>query len=281
VVAVLCRAKAGEFSRGALRKWMTAVTAPIANRQPIAAEAVTIHQWRPLATGFSVGGCSPGGGGGSCSGPFQAEEPRLPAAPVASGPLSGFADGAAMAAAAVAGAGFPSTPAGGLLSAFADAGAAGAGDFDDGGPPTNRGLAGADGPGVGVADEGLLPEPGGGAGAGVGNGDAPGNGALVDGVFAGGGWLRGGASESSSSTASNAELSTVWLIAGTLPTTSVAVARSCFPCETSLQLGGGLIITIPPHFGQARICPTAAGSRTFSRDLQVVQVRVKRSINSF
>jgi hypothetical protein len=134
---------------------------------------------------------------------------------------------------------------------------------------------------VGVADEGLLPEPGGEAGAGVGNGDAPGNGALVDGVFAGGGWLRGGASESSSSTASNAELSTVWLIAGTLPTTSVAVARSCFPCETSLQLGGGLIITIPPHLGQARICPTAAGSRTFSRDLQVVQVRVKRSINSF
>src|SRR5204863_131901 len=37
-------------------------------------------------------------------------------------------------------------------------------------------------------------------------------------------------------------------------------------------------ITMPPHLGQARIWPTAAGSRTRSRDLHVVQVIAKRSM---
>jgi len=259
----------------------------MANTHPTAAAAPTIHQWRRLAGGCFAGCCSSGGGGGSWSGPFQAEEPRLFVAAAAIGSLSDFP-----AAAAAAWAGFPSLPAaaGGLLSAFAGVIAAGGGDLDDGGPPTNRGLGGADVAGVGVADAdvagvgvvdvGLWAAAGFAGDATEAAGDERG-GVLPGGVLAGcgcGAWLRGGASESSSSTASNAELSTVWLIAGTLPTTSVAVARSCFACETSLQLGGGLIITIPPHFGQARICPTAAGSRTFSRDLQVVQVRVKRSM---
>jgi hypothetical protein len=44
------------------------------------------------------------------------------------------------------------------------------------------------------------------------------------------------------------------------------------------QPSGGLTITIPPHLGQARICPIADSSRTFSRDLQVVQEMEKRSI---
>jgi hypothetical protein len=38
---------------------------------------------------------------------------------------------------------------------------------------------------------------------------------------------------------------------------------------------GGFTITSPPHLGQARICPMADPSRTFSRVLQVVQVMEK------
>lgn len=40
---------------------------------------------------------------------------------------------------------------------------------------------------------------------------------------------------------------------------------------------GGLTNTIPPHFGQGTSCPIAPAPRTFSRDLQVVQVIVKGS----
>src|SRR5262245_32951720 len=63
--------------------------------------------------------------------------------------------------------------------------------------------------------------------------------------------------------------------------TSVAVGKSdrCSLC--SLNAGGGLTITIPPHFGQARICPIAAWSRTLSRDLQVVQVMENRSMGKW
>jgi hypothetical protein len=87
----------------------------------------------------------------------------------------------------------------------------------------------------------------------------------------------GGASGSRSSTASKAELTSGGPLRGLAETTSDAVGSSAFDPRESLQLGGGLIITIPPHFGQARICPIAAWSRTFSRDLQVVQVMENRS----
>ena len=65
---------------------------------------------------------------------------------------------------------------------------------------------------------------------------------------------------------------------GLAETTSDAVGSSAFDPRESLQLGGGLTITIPPHFGHARICPIAAWSRTFSRDLQVVQVMENKSM---
>jgi hypothetical protein len=87
----------------------------------------------------------------------------------------------------------------------------------------------------------------------------------------------GGASDSKSSTASKAELISGGPLRGLADTTSDAVGSSAFDPRESLQLAGGLTITMPPHFGQARICPIAAWSRTFSRDLQVVQAIVKRS----
>ena len=58
----------------------------------------------------------------------------------------------------------------------------------------------------------------------------------------------------------------------------MAVGRSAFSAAPELQLGGGLTITMPPHLGQARIWPIAACSRTFSRDLQVVQVMENKSM---
>src|SRR6476646_5995690 len=65
------------------------------------------------------------------------------------------------------------------------------------------------------------------------------------------------------------------------PSTSGAVGRSDFCSLASCQAGGGLTITIPPHLGQDRICPTAAGSRTRSRDLHVVHVIANRSMPAF
>jgi hypothetical protein len=53
-----------------------------------------------------------------------------------------------------------------------------------------------------------------------------------------------------------------------------ATAVGCPFCQPS----GGLTITMPPHLGQARMWPMAASSRTFSRDLQVVQVMEKRAV---
>src|SRR5438876_12316415 len=77
---------------------------------------------------------------------------------------------------------------------------------------------------------------------------------------------------------SNAELFAVSLKGTRVPSTSVAVGKSDFCSLTSFQTGGGLTITMPPHLGHARIWPTAAGSRTLSRDLQVVHVIAKRSM---
>ena len=65
------------------------------------------------------------------------------------------------------------------------------------------------------------------------------------------------------------------------PSTSGAVGSSDFCSPASFQAGGGLTITMPPHFGQDRICPTAAGSRTRSRDLHVVHVIANRSMPTF
>jgi hypothetical protein len=77
--------------------------------------------------------------------------------------------------------------------------------------------------------------------------------------------------------ASKAELLTVWSGGGAVLTSPVAVDRS-LRTVSPLQCGGGLTITMPPHRGQARIWPIAAGSRTRKRDLQVVQTMENRSI---
>jgi hypothetical protein len=117
-----------------------------------------------------------------------------------------------------------------------------------GGPPTKRGL-GVVGP--------------------VGGGGTDGG---------GGRWTRGGASESNSSRPSKAELLGVRPRSSAGPSTSVAVGWSERCSPTSLKAGGGLTMTMPPHLGQARICPMADGSRTLSRVLHVVQVIAKSSM---
>jgi hypothetical protein len=59
------------------------------------------------------------------------------------------------------------------------------------------------------------------------------------------------------------------------------VGKSDFWSPISLNAGGGLTITMPPHLGHDKIWPIAAGSRTFSRDLHVVQVIAKSSMPAF
>lgn len=93
--------------------------------------------------------------------------------------------------------------------------------------------------------------------------------------------FRGGTLPSSSSTSSKASL----LMANVAELTGgkgrSGFERSGRVSPVSLAAGAaasdGLTRTMPPHLGQAMIWPMAARSRTFSRDLQVVQVRAKAS----
>lgn len=158
-----------------------------------------------------------------------------------------FAIGGAPAAVVAAGAAGGFAPDGGAGGAGAFAGAAGGvAERRTGGPPTNRGL--------GTAGRGGSVE----AGA--------------------GGRAFGGASDSNSSSTSNAEPLGVSPYRSDCPSTSVAVGKSDFCSVASLNAGGGLTITMPPHLGHERIWPIAAGSRTFSRDLHVVQVIANSSM---
>lgn len=124
------------------------------------------------------------------------------------------------------------------------------------------------------------------------------SGAFISGaVFAGAAWgevvrtvgegtmFRAGTSPSSTSTSSNA--SALSGVAGSIGGNGRSgLERSGFVSPVSLAGlavcsfapgSGGLINTMPPHLGQAIIWPTTPVSRTFSRDLQVVQVRTKLS----
>src|SRR5262245_25263108 len=85
-----------------------------------------------------------------------------------------------------------------------------------GGPPTDRGLTGGAG-GAGGA-------------------------ATAAGTAGGGVCIRGGASESKSSTASNADAPIVWSNAGPADTTSEIVGSSSLATVPALQSGGGLTI---------------------------------------
>ena len=163
------------------------------------------------------------------------------------------------------------------------AGGGGGGVFE-GGPPRKRGFGGRD-----VVAEDWLIVFGAGADAAALEGAFFAGGIDVDGSETLGGvggsfgatagvLTLGGASESRSSTASKAELSRVKSSGGLEGVVSPTVGRSDLDPRASLQLGGGLTITMPPHLGQARIWPIAAWSRTRRRDLQVVQVMAKRSI---
>jgi len=78
------------------------------------------------------------------------------------------------------------------------------------------------------------------------------------GAAAGGGLTFGGESESSSSTASKAESPAVCRIGRCGEAVSPTVGSSDGASSPSLQLGGGLTITMPPHLGQAKIWPIAA-----------------------
>ena len=71
-----------------------------------------------------------------------------------------------------------------------------------------------------------------------------------------------------------------------VPSDSVGVATSAFDGGAAVafgggfQPGGGLISTMPLHFGQAKICPIADSCRTFNRERHVMQVTEKSSTAS-
>jgi hypothetical protein len=99
--------------------------------------------------------------------------------------------------------------------------------------------------------------------------------------------IFGGASDKRSSIASKFESPSV--SSGRRTSTTVVIGNAADETGGAgtgsgspfFQPSGGLTITIPPHLGQARICPIADSSRTFSRVLQVVQEMEKRSIGHF